>query len=61
MHSLQVQQKKAKHSPGLAQAVKSNTQSSKKCGSHVMKSKTKHFQKERKKKKKQANLSPENF
>ena len=52
MHSLEVPQKKAKRSHGLAEAVKSNTQSSKKSGAHVMKSKTKHFQK-----KKQANLS----
>ena len=43
MHSLEVPQKKAKRRHTLAQAVKSNTQSSKKSGSHVMKSKTKHF------------------
>ena len=43
--TLEVPQKKAKRSHGLAEAVKSNTQSSKKSGSHVMKSKTKHFQK----------------
>ena len=54
MHSLEVPIKKAKRSHGLAEAVKSNTQSSKKSGSHVMKSKTKHVQK-----KKQANLSHE--
>lgn len=59
MHSLQVPQKKAKHGHGLAEAVKSNTQSSKKSGSHVMKSKTKYFQKKKTKKKKQANLSCE--
>ena len=59
MYSLQVPQKKAKHSHGLAEAVKSNTQSSKKSGSHVMKSKTKHFQKKQNRKKKQANLSRE--
>ena len=51
MHSLEVTQKKAKRSHGLAEAVKSKTQSSKKSGSHVMKSKTKNFQK------KKANLS----
>lgn len=44
MHSLEVPQKKAKRSHGLSEAVKSNTQSSKSSGSHVMKSKTKHFQ-----------------
>ena len=54
MYSLEVRQKKAKHSHGLAEAVKSNTQRSKKSGSHVMKSKTKHFQK-----KNLANLSRE--
>ena len=47
MHSLEVPQKKPKHSHGLAEAVKSNTQSSKKSGSHVMKSKAKHFQEEK--------------
>ena len=43
--SLQVPPKKPKHSHDLAEAVQSNTQSSKKSGSHVMKSKTKHIQK----------------
>ena len=47
MHSLEVTQKKAKRSHGLAEAVKSKTQSSKKSGSHVMKSKTKNFQKKK--------------
>ena len=50
MHSLEVPQKKAKCSHGLAEAVISNSQSSKKSGSHVMKSKTKHFQKKGKSK-----------
>lgn len=45
MQSLEIPQKKAKRSHNLAQAVKSNTQSSKKSGSHVMKSKTKHVHK----------------
>ena len=47
MHPLEVPQKKAKRSHGLAEAVISNRQSSKKSGSHVMKSKTKHFQKKK--------------
>ena len=43
--SLQVPPKKPKCSHDLAEAAQSNTQSSKKSGSHVMKSKTKHIQK----------------
>ena len=49
LQSLEIPHKKAKRSHGLAEAVKANTQSSKKSGSDVMKSKTKHVQKNRSK------------
>lgn len=45
--SLQVPPKKAKRSHDLAKAVQANTQSSRKSGSHTMKSKTRHVQRKR--------------
>lgn len=46
--TLHVPPKKPKRSHDLAEAVQFNTQSSKKSGSQVMKSKTKHIQKKHK-------------